>query len=301
MARILLHVAYGKAGSSFILRWFEDHPDFSLITSDEIVSFMSKTSGGIVNFGSKNLGRYPKYFVMSDERLGSLLPRKILRSEYYEDFDIKRYHYDVCKILKGIFRESKVMIVTRNYKDYFRSNYSQYIKGGGDLAFQDYLTKFRHLFEELLDFNYLIELYASTFGKQEMIVMPYELLRDDIDFFFSFIENKLGLKQFRVANIKVNSSLNSGELSYYRAMSKVAASITEKLKQPYSTKLYENYIRSIRSRYHPWAKLLRYFTNKGKNSLNCPSEYYFAFRGKGSILKNNLLYANYKTEYLLDD
>jgi len=76
------------------------------------------------------------------------------------------------------------------------SGYSQYI-GRGCTGSQQVCSQFADCLQtdenHYYDFDYLIELYSDAFGEQNVIVAPYELLRDDQSAFLGILESKLGI------------------------------------------------------------------------------------------------------------
>ena len=162
---ILLHIGYGKAASTFLQHWFREHPELCVVTTTDIIEF-----------AYKRLDEHPKYYVMSDERLGSWVPHEVLRCKFDEQFNMKKYRSKVCEILKDLFGSGKSLIVTRGYKSILRSAYSQYVKTGGVLGYRDFIDKYFFLRKELYDFNFLTDLYSNAFGEESLLVLPCQLL-----------------------------------------------------------------------------------------------------------------------------
>ncbi len=291
---ILIHVAYGKAGSTFLQHWFRQHPELFVGDGWDL----SKST-------YKNLGNNltPKHFVISSEGLGSWVPHEVIRCEFDLKFDIKKYQHKICNILKKFFTESKILIVTRNYDEIIRSNYSQYIKSGGDLGWEPYLNKYLHLLIKEYDFNYLINLYSSVFGKDNVIVIPYELLRDDYEKCFSFLDEKLDLNYYRIPNEKFNPSLSKGELYCYPIISKFVALLCDILPFYRYTRLYQKHISFIsKGKYKLLVKFMKLFTyQKTDMELDCPQDYLSTFKQNGTILNNYKFYERFKDKYFLVD
>ena len=76
----------------------------------------------------------------------------------------------------------RVLITIRNQFDALESAYKQYIKGGGVLRFRDYITfdssKTRYLDPRYFDYHLVHNLYASTFGPSNVLMLQHERLRE---------------------------------------------------------------------------------------------------------------------------
>jgi hypothetical protein len=92
------------------------------------------------------------------------------------------------------------------------SAYSQYARSGGE----DDLFALAEGGEGSNAWNYdhVIGLYRSAFG-DGLIVLPYELLRDDADAFVRELERRLGLSLCPAPELRLNSALSPEELSWY--------------------------------------------------------------------------------------
>jgi hypothetical protein len=291
MSRMLLHIGYGKAGSTFLQKWFRQHP--------ELIS-VPLNPDGLCRGARKTLEQpLPKYYVMSDEKLGSWLPHKMLRCEFDDTFEIKKYQRRVSEHLHGMFGDSKILIVTRGFQALLRSSYSQYVKTGGDLVYSDFVRKFLPLFEELWDFSYLIELYSRTFGSEHVLVVPYELLRDDPDRFFHAIEARLGLQRFRIPDPALNPSLESRQLDCYPMLSRFVASVADRVGEPIASQLYGQHIKGIRNGlYRPIGEIVALLFGNGPADDH-PTDDLETFRSGSARLAANELYADYRHEYFL--
>lgn len=82
---------------------------------------------------------------------------------------------------------TKVIITIRNQINEIDSCYRQYIQEGGILSFEEAVkTQEEFSWKNIIDldyFNYfaLIQLYAEVFGRQNVLVIPSELMKEDLE------------------------------------------------------------------------------------------------------------------------
>lgn len=86
--------------------------------------------------------------------------------------------------LARTFPGARVLIVIRRQPDVIFSTYDQYVDEGGACGIRDYLsrrTRYAMPSFRLEHFEYhrLIAVYAGLFGQERVLVLPYELLRED--------------------------------------------------------------------------------------------------------------------------
>lgn len=108
--------------------------------------------------------------VLSHERLSG--------NPHSSGFDAKK----ICVMLKNIFPNAKILIVIREQKSFILSNYFQYLSIGGTCNLKRYLsTKYdgkRPFFSPAhIIYVPLIKEYCSLFGKNNVLVLPYEIFK----------------------------------------------------------------------------------------------------------------------------
>ncbi len=75
---------------------------------------------------------------------------------------------DLRRIIDG---EVEVILFTRRQDTYFESQYQMLVKGGSKMKFEEFIQS-PYRFD--MDWNRLIEAYATVFGDNHITVMPYE-------------------------------------------------------------------------------------------------------------------------------
>lgn len=129
--------------------------------------------------------------------------------------------YDASIILERIhncFPSAKILIIIREQKSWILSNYFQYLTVGGNHSLDKYLNrtydnKRPGFSPHSLDYHYLIEKYKSNFGNENVLVLPYEMLRSSNQLFFERI-GKLVNKDIDLENLNFDAEYNTAKNQY---------------------------------------------------------------------------------------
>lgn len=296
MTRHLLHVGYPKTGSTFLQRWFEAHPQLAYV------------EGGIAGFrdvyaiARDNAVAHdpPLYRVTSAEVLTApILDAGKPVIEYKRVFNLQMAtaQLQVCSTLAGLFADATVLIVTRGFRSMILSTLSQYVRTGGDA---DLLQMVRTAHEqrdqrflESWDYDTLIAAYQSAFGADNVIVVPYELLRDDANAFLRTLAGRLGIDPVPATPERVNESLSPVELYWYPRLTRVMRRIpARRLRAAYVDAALYNRLR------RPIAVLQRLRPGTPFTVESIPVGLVEMFRGRAESLRGNPLYAPYAADYL---
>jgi hypothetical protein len=296
MTRHLLHIGYPKAGSTFLQRWFEAHPQ------------LAYTEGGIAGFrdvyaidrdGAQQRDA-PLYRVTSSEALSAPRPdsgQALVDYASTRELSVADAQRQVCSTLAALFPNATVLIVTRGFRSMLLSSYSQYARSGGDVDLHEIVRAFaiepdpRQL--ESWDYDYLIGEYRQAFGDEHVIVMPYELLRDDMDAFIRTLADRLGIEPMPAVRERINESLSPDELYWYPRLTRLMRRIpSRRLRERYIHAALRNDLR------RPIAWLNRLRPGTPFTAASIPNELVEAFRGRAELLRGDALYAPYAGEYL---
>jgi hypothetical protein len=306
MTQHLIHVGYAKAGSTFLQAWFAGHPE------------LRYAPGGLGGFNNvdelaRASGEAYQYFVTSYEELS--VP---VRSAGGIDLDfvsarpapetgVKERQAAVCAALRSLFPNSRVLIITRGFKGLMISGYSQCVRLGTRLHLDGVCREFAECLridhDHYWDFDYLIRLYAEAFGEENLIVMPYELLRDDQARFLAVLEERLGIGHTRVEVGRLNPSLTPEELYWYPLISRAAAAAASRLGEAGFQKIYRWYVlRILNDRLRPLIRVLRLLRpGRRITEADFADDVLIYCKGKATLLKELPLYAPYAQEYLWDE
>ena len=291
----LIHVGYPKTGSNYLRRWFAAHPEIAF------------AAGGLAGFrdiyqlaGDAALpGEVPLVRVTSSENLAVPGPGPAA-GDQPPGHDLVAAQERACALLQSLFADAHILIVTRGFRTATWSGFSQYVRAGGDPE------RFA-LFEPHRsgpasrggwDYNQLIGLYRRAFGGR-VIVLPYELLRDDPDRFLREIEAPFGLSRFPAPAGRANPSLSPEELCWYPRLTRIVRTL------PVGERLRGLALRAylpamMNRRLHPLVRLLQRIRPLAPLTIDSiPPEAIDRFRGRAESLRGNPLYADYAEDYLL--
>jgi hypothetical protein len=315
----LIHIGYPKAGSTFLQEWFRQNPQ------------LFYSPGGLGGFNnvyeisrqaSQKAGEEFNYFVTSDESLSTpksssgALPVDDGKRNFALPLPAKAAQQKVCGMLKCLYPNGKILFVTRGFKGIMMSGFSQYIRAGGVLRFQEFANENRLAMQdktteikygEEVNYTFIAGIYEEAFGQENVIILPFELLRDDQNKFITIIEERLGLSKFNTQTGKINESLSPEELYWYPRISSVVSRISQRFGQKFYTKVYRWYVgKTLKNKFRAVIKILsRLKPNRRVTEADFPAELLDYFRENNAErfaakFRNNPIYAPYRSEYLLD-
>jgi hypothetical protein len=316
----LIHIGYPKAGSTFLQEWFRQNPQ--LFYSPGGLGGFNNVYG-ISQKASQKAGEEFKYFVTSDESLSTpksssgTLPVDDGKRNFALPEPANAAQQKVCGILKCLYPIGKILFVTRGFKGIIMSGFSQYIRAGGVLGFQAFTNANRLAIQgatnetrygEEVDYTFIAGIYEEAFGKENVIILPFELLRDDQNKFLTIIEERLGLAKFTTQIGKINESLSPEELYWYPRISSVVSKIAKRFGKKIYTKVYRWYVgKTIKNKFRAVIKILnRLKPNRRVTDADFPLELldYFGENNAerfAAKFRNDPIYAPYRKEYLLGE
>lgn len=298
MMKHLIHVGFPKTGSTFLQRWFAAHPQ------------LDYAEGGIAGFYNvyqlvQEAARVPsealvrvtssECFTSPREDTGSCIIGYNLKSRK----STLHCQLQACEILNELFPNAYILIVTRGFKSMILSSYSQYVRTGGDTSLEN-LTANAVAGEWRYDET--IRFYREAFGAERVIVMPYELLRDNPSQFTRELEHRLGLSAFAPLAERVNASLGDAELCWYPRLTRLVRRLVRVFPGRVRRRVFRLYINAIRSnRLRLIAQILQRLRPAPPVSssliIGATLE---SFRGRANSLRDEPLFAPYASEYLFE-
>jgi hypothetical protein len=282
----LIHIGYAKSGSSFLRRWFAGHPE---------IAYLPNRFAGIGQFADL-VGEAAgiRLRVTSSEILAS--PRLPRGDPQPGAFSAAQAH--VCGALAELFPTAQILIVTRGFRSMIMSSYSQYVRSGGSKSLQEVAGDAYR--EDPWDYDALVGMYRARFGDGNVIVLPWELLRDDPERFVEQIESRFGLGHCPPPPQRVNRSLSPAEMRWYP---RLAAAIAKAPVGPrIGKRLARGFARmSHKNRLAGAVRLLQRVAPAppvGLDTLH--PDMIEGFRGKARCLAAEPLFVPYAADYLND-
>jgi hypothetical protein len=223
----LIHIGLGKAGSTYIQDYFRRHRSVRLFSPLNAICehAASRASGARVelapdiSFSSASLDDPPVVTVYSDERLSVWDGGPAAAGRC--DYELRRYQEAARDVLWTHFPEAYILLVTRNAFDWARSVYSQYVKSGGTMDFDAYLTDQDAFLKQGSDVGFLRGLYASRFGEDRLLVLPFEDLARDDSAFLKRICEFIGIDcEPPSETLRRNRGLSLDDLSFFREINR---------------------------------------------------------------------------------
>jgi hypothetical protein len=217
MAKKVVHIGSIKAGSTFLQTYFEKHPDIAYSSKD---------------FGRFNqTGVFPMDFraTKSTKKIQMLSCEKLTCPTFnlffaQGEFDFKstmlEFQENMAKEVYQRFPDAKIVYITRNSREIIPSIYAQFIASGGVLQYDEFLAQHERYLIQILDFDSVYRIYAKVFGKENVIVLPFELLQKDKDRFLTSLAIELGFDYIDIPIKQNNKALSFKNSQRYICFSK---------------------------------------------------------------------------------
>ena len=292
----LIHIGYPKAGSTFLKRWFEAHPEIAY-DRQGFVGF--RDLNALVRQCATPRPR-PGCRVTSSEALAT--PHRFAGKlvDALDDGEPMltdpAAQAEACALLAEIFPGAHILLVTRGFRSVIMSGFSQFVRTGGELDFPG--PRHPESGSGAWNYDYLADIYSRAFGDR-LIMLPYELLRDDPAAFLGEIERRLGLGHFPPPAARLNPALSPTELRWYPRLTgfvrrvPVKGRLRRALMRAWQPAIMDNRLRLL--------IVLLQFLRPAEPVTDAlvTDEMVEYFRGRAEFARGNPLYAPYAEDYLL--
>jgi len=295
MPRHILHVGFPKCGSTALQFWFEAHPDI-VFAHNRLTGYRST-----VDFARKTAlaESEPEVVVTSCEDF--VIPL----SDFRPGVEIAVQRERVCLRLRELYPDADVLIVTRGYHGVLTSTYAYYVRKGGTLGRSELLrlSELGHSdddVEDAFDYDAVVSLYERVFGPERVLVMPYELLRDDPGEFVRQLEERFGVGNSGRIPERLRVSISPAELTWYPRLSRFVHRASAPLGR-HRNRVVEMYRVLLKRR--KLRRLAQALARVTPPSMNLPppkisSEMLDRFYPRAAQLVARPAYAPYRSEYV---
>jgi hypothetical protein len=217
MKNILIHIGFPKSGSTFLQKYFSQHSELHY----DQTFFKEYRKSGKLPVDLDELSRSCNHLILSEEQLSVWGGGIKINTTSFGDFGIKKHQEDIAKQLCVSFPKAKILIVVRGFDTLFHSLYSQYISVGGIMDWNQFKNADHSAFVQFYDYDFAISLYEKYFGKDKLLVLPYELLKKDAQLFLQKIESFSQIKPLDFENVQVNQSMSSKDMKDFLKLSRI--------------------------------------------------------------------------------
>jgi hypothetical protein len=292
MAGHLIHVGFPKTGSTSLQEWFSTHP--------ELVYAGGHLGGYPYVWSVEGAQTTHRWHVTSYEGWAAPPPSDVRDLRTLRGVGAKRAH--IAETLQMLFGEPTILLVTRGFQSILAAFYATHIGRGGCSTVTGMLADMGEDLAVALDYNAVVDLYSSAFGAANLLVLPFELLRDDPRQFLGVLQHRLGLTSDEPFPWR-NRSLSPSELYWYRGMAHLVDRASRPLGRRQRDGVREFYRRRIGG--PDLTRTINLLSRMAPGrvthpSREIPSEIVDRLRGRASCLATLPLYASYHTEYLND-
>jgi hypothetical protein len=200
MQNQLIHIGYSKAGSSWLQAYFRSpESGFKHVFSHTELLYENVVAPHPLSFNlSEARESLYKYIDSTDENCVPVISSERLCGHWASGgYDTK----EIAIRLKDIFPDANILIVIREQNSMINSIYRQYIRKGGGRNLKEFLIppesgagRFPLFSFDFLEYHKIIDCYQQLFGKDKVIVLPIELLKNEPEEFCNKIKKFSGLE-----------------------------------------------------------------------------------------------------------
>lgn len=102
------------------------------------------------------------------------------------------YFDALAQVVQNIAPDAFILYITRNPYDWIRSMYDQNLAAGAPLTYEEFLQKSGPGLKQHLDFNLALSGWRTHYGVDKIIMLPFELFKDNPKHFFTLLQEKTG-------------------------------------------------------------------------------------------------------------
>ena len=197
MAKTLIHIGYHKTASTWLQHELFDKEEygFKRFFSKKEIREDLITVNSLV-FNAQVIKDKDQKLTASSNLVSVLSNERLSGNPHSGGYDSK----EIAQRLKASFPDAKILIVIREQESAIASSYLQYVKFGGACSLKDYLEPPHRggpilpLFDfEFFNYYNLVKEYTELFGKDNVLILPFELFKEKPQDFcqkiFDFTEN----------------------------------------------------------------------------------------------------------------
>jgi len=182
--RSLVHIGYHKTGTTWLQNYVFNNREFGFVSPMPTKDMMDLIILPNALDFSPALSEAEIIRFLRSPDIGDLVP--VFSNERFSGhphsggYDSKT----MADRLRALFPAARILICIREQRKVILSCYNQYIKKGGAISISSYLNVSDRTRVPLFDFRHfmyhrLIHYYQAIFGRDRVLVLPYELFNQD--------------------------------------------------------------------------------------------------------------------------
>ncbi|WP_373479516.1 sulfotransferase domain-containing protein [Geminocystis sp.] len=229
--QLLIHIGYPKTAST----WLQQE-----IFKDEKMGFFSPWRGHwsdsiavdqFITVNSFSFSPENAYAAFENglkegkkKHLCTVLSQEMLSCNFMDQSGY--WGKEVAQRLYQVFPKAKILIVIREQKSMIFSAYGHYIRKGGRHSIEQLISTkniksglYPLLRLYCLEYHYLINYYYNLFGENQVLVLPFELLKKDKNLYLQKICQFVGIENQSFDNIpskETNVNYKAATLAIHR-------------------------------------------------------------------------------------
>lgn len=220
MKNILFHIGFHKTGTSWLQNeFFEKSSCFNTFSnqkngqSELAWPFIKDKENFILNSNDLNskeiLQLFEQFSEVLNNKINVVSHERLSGNPHNGGFD----SLAISRRIKNIFPNAKILIVIREQKCFLLSNYYQYLSVGGTASLKKYLNakydgKYSYFSPNHIKYHFIIKNYYETFGKKNVLVIPYEMFKVDSKLFLHTIAKFVNVKA-NLNNVDTSKKINN--------------------------------------------------------------------------------------------
>jgi hypothetical protein len=200
---LLIHIGYPKTASTWLQNCIfngQNSPFFCLPADEGIQQFVLANEFCFCAEGA----RKSFYLYLEEAANQSRIP--VLSNEILTGDQIKERYWGkiVADRLFSTFLKAKILVIIREQKSMILSSYREHIMQGGTENLERFIGTghekpgFGSICRlDFLEYDLLISYYQKLFGSENLLVLPFELLKDNRQAFIQQIFNFVGIEKIK--------------------------------------------------------------------------------------------------------
>ena len=199
---MLIHIGFHKTGTTYL-----QHHVFQNRENHFVAPWTLKTGEAVQHFVLTHPARFDAaavraaFLAKTTGENQALVP--VISHEDLCGYPIfsRYYGHEVARRIHETFPEAKILITVREQKSALRSLYGEYVRQGGQWPIKTFLgagqeqpgyapiCRLDHL-----EYDLLVDRYATLFGGEQVLVLPFEILKSDPRKFQQTVQEFAGAK-----------------------------------------------------------------------------------------------------------